>query len=79
MPGNTDAGTHSLDYERKLQKQPQAETSESLPKNVSLQLLDLMKKVVANDVNPATVKAACQCAREIHNMLKLNLEIIKKS
>jgi hypothetical protein len=46
-----------------------------LPQSVSMQLLNLMKTVVKEEVNPSTVKAACQCASEIHKMLKLNLEL----
>jgi hypothetical protein len=48
-----------------------------LLKNVSMQLYELMKKVVKDDVNPKTVSAACNCASEIHKMLKLNRDILR--
>lgn len=51
------------------------ETSESLPKSVSLQLYKLMGEVVKKEINPQTVQAACACATEIHRMLKLNMEM----
>ena len=75
MRKNTDAGVPALASETSLQKLDAPVTSENLPKNVSLQLFDLMKQVVADDVNPKTVLAACKCATEIHRMLKLNQEI----
>lgn len=74
---STEDARQSLASEKKLQKQEDLETSESLPKSVSEQLLDLMKRVVSDDVNPQTVGAACKCASEIHKMIKLNLEIMK--
>lgn len=68
-----------MDSDNKLQKQNEVVTSENLPKSVCLQLYGLMTKVVSEDVNPRTVKAACDCATEIHRMLKLNLEIKRHS
>jgi hypothetical protein len=38
-------------------------------------LLKCMKEVTAKRVNPKTVSAACQCASELHKLMKLNLEI----
>lgn len=64
---------------KQLIKPMNQETSENLPKSVSMQLLNLMKQVVQSDVNPSTVKAACQCAAEIHKMLKLNIELRKNN
>jgi hypothetical protein len=43
-----------------------------------MQLLSLMKLVVKEEVNPKTVAAACQCASEIHKILRLNFEMMKK-
>ena len=63
--------------EKQSQNLEDQETSTNLPRNVSLQLYKLMKQVVENDVNPETVKAACNCATEIHRMIKLNLELQK--
>jgi hypothetical protein len=67
----------ALDSKKQLQKQDEQETSESLPKSVSLQLLGLMREVVKENVNPHTVSAACKCASEIHKMIKINLELKK--
>lgn len=77
MQKNIDAEIQHSGSEKKLQTLEEVETSESLPKSVCLQLLDLMKRVVKDEVNPDTVKAACHCAREIHNMIKLNIELKK--
>lgn len=63
------------DLEMKLQKLEDLETSKNLPLNVSMQLYALMKKVVEKEVNPKTVSAACQCASEIHKIIKLNMSI----
>ncbi len=77
MRGSGEGEVRSLDLEQKLSKQEPAETSENLLKNVSMQLYELMKKVVKDDVNPKTVSAACNCASEIHKMLKLNRDILR--
>ena len=65
---------HSNSEKRSLMPREQV-TSENLPRNVSMQLFDLMQKIVEDDVNPKTVHAACACASEIHKILKLNLEM----
>lgn len=75
MQGNGEVDSQHLASETKLQKREDQETSESLPKSVSLHLLDLMKKVVEENVNPSTVSAACKCASEIHKMIKINLDL----
>ncbi len=75
MQKNTENEIQPSDLKRQLLEQEKPETSESLPQSVSMQLLNLMKTVVKEEVNPSTVKAACQCASEIHKMLKLNLEL----
>lgn len=49
--------------------------SVSLSKDLATQLLDLMKKVTKDDVTPATVNAACNCASEIHKILTLNFKM----
>lgn len=64
--------------DKQLQKQPEPETSQSLPFSVSTQLVQLMKQVVAQEVNPTTVRAACECARTVNELLKTNLEMIKR-
>lgn len=53
-------------------------TSQSLPQSVSVQLVDLMRKVVEKEVSPTTVRAACECARTVNELLKTNLEMIKR-
>lgn len=77
MQENTEAKIQCLDSEKQLAKQEELVTSENLPRTVSLQLLNLMKSIVADDVNPQTVSAACKCASEIHKMIKINIELIK--
>lgn len=77
MQGNGEQGNQRLDLEKQSLTQSQVVTSENLPKNVSMQLFNLMNKIVQDEVSPQTVKAACQCATEIHRMLKFNLELKK--
>ncbi len=77
MRESTGKEVQPLDSGQKLLKPDAVVTSENLPKNVSLQLYALMGKVVQEDVNPKTVRAACDCADAIHKFLKLNLEIRK--
>lgn len=78
MPENTDEKTLPSVSDQKSLTPVEPVTSENLPKNVSMQLFGLMKQVVAKEVTPATVNAACSCATEIHRMLKLNLELKKQ-
>ena len=66
------------DSDKQLQKQLNQETSQSLPRSVSLQLVDMMKKVVEKEVNPTTVRAACECARVVNELLKTNMEMLKR-
>jgi hypothetical protein len=77
MQDNGDEKKLGLDLDKKLQPPEGAVTSKNLLKSVSLQLYSLMTKVVSHDVNPKTVAAACQCASQIHNMLKLNNSLLK--
>lgn len=67
-----------LDLERQSPKPQEQVTSESLPRSVSVQLVELMRQVVAKEVNPTTVRAACECARTVNELLKTNLEMIKR-
>lgn len=64
--------------DKQLLKPQRPETSQNLPESVSVQLVDLMRKVVASEVNPTTVRAACECARVINELLKTNLEMIRR-
>lgn len=56
----------------------QSETSVSpvkppnLSTSVAKHLLNLMQEVTRSDVNASTVLAACQCAKEIREIIKLN-------
>lgn len=75
-PGNIVGATRFSDSENSLDK-PTQQTSESLSKDVATQLLGLMKNVVKDEISPQTVNSACKCAREIHGILKLNLEMKK--
>lgn len=63
------------DSGKQLQTLENQATSENLAKNLGMQLLSNMKKVTENEVTPATVNAACNCASEIHKLLKINLEM----
>ncbi len=60
-----------------LTKQGSQETSISLSKDLASQLLGLMKKVTDKEISAQTVNSACNCASEIHKILKLNLEMKK--
>lgn len=51
------------------------EKQRNLSMSIAEHLLDLMKGVTKEKVNPRTVNAACQCASELHKLMKLNLEI----
>lgn len=70
--------TQLSDLEKQSVKQGSQAISESLPKSVSLQLYDLMNRIVETEVTPQTVHAACSCASEIHKILKLNFEMKKQ-
>lgn len=72
MQKNGDGDSQNSGSNKQLQKLESQVTSENLPKNVCMQLYNLMTKVVEDDVNPKTVNAACSCASEIHKILKLN-------
>ena len=79
MDERKDVNIHFSDLEQKSQNQENNSQSTNLPYTVSMQLVSLMKKVVEEEVNPKTVGAACQCASEIHKILKLNFEMKKYS
>lgn len=79
MPGSGEENSRSLILDQKSQEPVVQVTSKDLPKNVSMQLYDLMKQVTAKKVNASTVRAACLCATEIHRMLKLNEDVKRGS
>lgn len=49
--------------------------SKSLSTSVAEHLLLLMQTVTANEVNPQTVNAACNCATQMINLMKLNMKL----
>lgn len=65
---------HSVS-DKKLQTVKNQETSENLSKSVATRLLDLMNDVNKDDVTPESVNAACNCAAQIHKILRLNFDI----
>lgn len=58
-------------------KEQQREKSQLKPISMSLSehLLLLAKKVTEFEVTPSTVRAACECASEIHKLLDLQWKI----
>lgn len=57
------------------QSQEASGTSKSLSMNVAEHLLFLMKNVTENNVTPQTVNAACNCATQMINLMKINLRL----
>lgn len=49
--------------------------SKSLSTNVAEHLLLLMQAVTKDNVNPQTVNAACNCATQMINLMKLNIKL----
>lgn len=49
-----------------------------LSKDLATHLLSLSKQVVAKEITPKTVNAACQCASELYKIMKLNWEMRNK-
>lgn len=49
--------------------------SKSLSMNVAEHLLKLMKDVTKENVTPQTVNAACNCASQMVNLMKINLRL----
>lgn len=52
-------------------------TSKDLSKNLAMQLMELITKVNEKEVNPNSVNASCNAAKQIYNLVKLNFEIKK--
>lgn len=69
--------TQASDLGNSLARPGSQETSVSLSKDLATQLLGLMKRVTDKEVTAQTVNAACNCASEIHKILKLNFEMKK--
>lgn len=53
---------------------PDVSPRPNLSTTVATQLLDLMQAVTKEEVTPETVNAACNCAKEIHKIIRLNME-----
>lgn len=49
--------------------------SPSLSMSVAEHLLFLMKEVTKSEVDPKTVNAACNCASQMINLMKMNLKL----
>jgi len=47
----------------------------NLSVSVATQLLKLMSQVTEGEVTPATVNAACNCAKELHKIIRTNIEM----
>ena len=54
-------------------------TSINLIDESTTQLRQLMREVTKDDVVPITVKSAVDCASQIHNLIRLKLDIVKES
>ncbi len=48
----------------------------NLSSSVGKHLLNIMEKVTQDEVTPQTVMAACQCAKEIRELIRLNHSIM---
>lgn len=79
MQENGEQSNLVLTSEMKLEKPKETESSENLLKNVSMRLYGLMMTLTETDVNAKSVNAACNCASEIHKLLKLNIEMKKST
>lgn len=77
MPNKKEEKSQPSVSEKQLQKPEENMTSAGLSKNVSLELLDLMKRVNEDSVTPESVNAACNCASQIHKILRLNFDLQK--
>lgn len=75
--GQKDAGKiQDLGLDRRLQVAKEENSNQaSLSTDLTNHLLNLSKEVTRNEINPETVKAACNCAQQIHNMIRLQMKI----
>ncbi len=62
---------------QQLERQENQAASQSLSRNLCLQLMGLIDKVNEDGVTPSTVNASCNAAEQIHKILKLNFEMKK--
>jgi len=63
--------------DRKSQMQKNLVTSESLSKNLSQKLINLIDDVNAEGVTPESVNASCNAASQIYKIMKLNFDMKK--
>lgn len=64
--------------EKELEKpENEKSISESLSKDAATQLVTLMKNATRNDPSPAAINAACNCAKALTNILRLQFEVKK--
>lgn len=73
-PANIVAEVHSLISGKPLGEPQNLETCDSLPKSVAVSLWSLMRDVTKDGATPDAVKSACNCASEIREMLRFELE-----
>ena len=72
---STEGKTQDLESKGSLQKQGGPVTSKNLSVSLGIKLMSLIDEVTDQNVNPQTVRAACDCANEIHKILRLNYDI----
>lgn len=73
MQKSGEVGNQERGSEKQSSLQERQGTFELLPLTLSERLLSLMEKVTEEEITPATVNAACNCASEINKLLSLSL------
>lgn len=67
-----------MSSKNQLEKQEgEKSTSSHLSRSMAEQLLVMMKKVTENDTSAASVNAACNCAKQLREILKFEFEVKK--
>lgn len=68
----------AMDSQSLPDKSPEVNArSTSLSTNVATQLLHLMQEVTRTEITPSSVNAACNCATQIVQLMKVNIEMKK--
>lgn len=71
--------THSTGLQKSNNQQVVENTQlDSLSKNIVKHLLNCMEEITDTRVTPANVNAACNCAKQIHNLMKLKFDMSKR-
>lgn len=78
MQKSGDQNSQALDLGNQLQSLDKREISQNLPKNVCLKLYDLMNLITTKEITPDSINSACNCASQIHKIVKLNYEMSRK-